>query len=66
MMLMTPLTPVEILIGKAVPPIVIGVLQSAMILPSAAGGLTFLLRGRLLCSLASCSFLRPASWGWHS
>ena len=31
MMLMTPLTPVEILIGKAVPPIVIGVLQSAMI-----------------------------------
>ena len=31
MMLMTPLTPVEILIGKSVPPIVIGVLQSAMI-----------------------------------
>ena len=31
MMLMTPLTSVEILIGKAVPPIVIGVLQSAMI-----------------------------------
>ena len=31
MMLMTPLHPVEILIGKAVPPIAIGVMQSAMI-----------------------------------
>ena len=67
MMLMTPLTPSEILIGKAVPPIVIGVLQSAMIFAVCRWWFDdSFLRGRLLCSLASCSSLRPASWGWRS